>query len=52
MEALGRHKMELAWNGYGVRVKALREQVEENTGRIVKQDVMCLLGVGLMPALP
>jgi len=28
--------MELAWNGYGFRVKALREQVEENTGRIVK----------------
>ena len=29
--------MELTWNGYGIRVKALREQVEENTGRIVKQ---------------
>ena len=29
--------MELTWKGYGVRVKALREQVEENTGRILKQ---------------
>ncbi len=29
--------MELTWKGYGVRVKALREQVEENPGRIVKQ---------------
>lgn len=29
--------MELAWKGYGFRVTALREQVGENTGRIVKQ---------------
>lgn len=29
--------MELTWKGYGIRVKALREQVEENTGRTVKQ---------------
>ena len=29
--------MELTWQGYGIRVKALREQVEENTGRVVKQ---------------
>jgi len=29
--------MELTWKGYGIRAKALREQVEENTGRIVKQ---------------
>jgi len=29
--------MELTWKGYGIRVKALRGQVEENIGRIVKQ---------------
>ncbi|TKJ29476.1 MAG: hypothetical protein CEE40_08215 [Chloroflexi bacterium B3_Chlor] len=29
--------MQLTWKGYGIKVKALREQVEERTGRIVKQ---------------
>ena len=29
--------MELAWKWYGFRVKALRQQVEENTGGMVKQ---------------
>ena len=29
--------MELTLRGYGIRVITLREQVEENTGRIVKQ---------------
>ena len=29
--------MELTWKWYGVRVKALRQQVEENAGGMVKQ---------------
>jgi hypothetical protein len=29
--------MELTWKGYGIRVKAAREQVEERAGRKVKQ---------------
>jgi len=29
--------MELTLRGYGIRVITLREQVEENTGRMVKQ---------------
>ena len=29
--------MELTLRGYGIRVKVLRDQVEEKTGRIVKQ---------------
>ena len=29
--------MELTWKWYGVRVKALTEQVEEKTGGMVKQ---------------
>ena len=29
--------MELTWKGYGIRVKALREQLEERAGPIVKQ---------------
>ncbi|MGB3906163.1 MAG: hypothetical protein WBB22_14725 [Anaerolineae bacterium] len=29
--------MELTLKGYGIRVRALREEVEETTGRIVKQ---------------
>jgi hypothetical protein len=37
IEAPGGNKMELTWKGYGIRIKALGEQVEENTGRIVKQ---------------
>ncbi|NIN66882.1 MAG: hypothetical protein GTO63_19750 [Anaerolineae bacterium] len=29
--------MELTLRGYGITVKVLREQVEENTSRVVKQ---------------
>jgi hypothetical protein len=37
IECPRRIEMELTLRGYGIRVKVLREQVEEKTSRIVKQ---------------